>query len=91
MRILLLAAIVLMLLLFLGPLRRRFFLPFLAAWWRSTVPLIAGGIAGVLVVNKLMPGAPGWMKIVGPVMAAFMIGGAIEALFHNLLAHIWAE
>jgi len=58
-----------------GPLRKPMF-----SVWRMTFPLIIGGIVGFVIVNKFMSGAPAWMKIVGQVMAAFMIGGAISEL-----------
>jgi len=63
------------LLLIAGPLRKPMF-----SVWRMTFPLIIGGIVGFVIVNKFMSGAPAWMKIVGQVMAAFMIGGAISEL-----------
>ena len=62
-------------LLIIGPLRRPLF-----SAWRLVLPLIIGGIAGHVIVSRFMPGAPAWMKIVGPLMATFMIGGAIREL-----------
>jgi hypothetical protein len=80
MKIILLAAIVLLL---LGPLRRRLLFPFLTAWWRTVIPLVAGGIVGHVVVSRFMRGAPPWMMLVGPFMGAFGIGGAIRELLAN--------
>ena len=58
----------------IGALRRRFF-----AAWRTITPLIAGAIIGSLLSAKFVQaGAPAWMMIVGPVFAAFVVGGALN-------------
>lgn len=67
-------------LLLLGPLRKRFLFPLLAAWWRTVAALVVGGVVGHVIVSRFMPGAPAWMTIAGPAMSAFMIGGAVHEL-----------
>lgn len=67
-------------LLLLGPLRKRFLFPLLAAWWRTVAALVVGGVVGHVIVSRFMPGAPAWVTIAGPAMSAFMIGGAIREL-----------
>ena len=69
-RYLLFAAV---LLLIVGRLRR----PLLSGW-RLVLPLSIAGIIGWCIVNNgRFMGAPSWMKIVGTIMAALMIGGPV--------------
>ena len=72
-------------LLLLGPLRRRLLLPLLSGCWRVVLPLIVGGIVGHIIVGRFMPGAPEWMMIVGPVFAGLMLGGAIKQCLDDIL------
>lgn len=66
-------------LLMAGPLRKRF----LAAW-RFTLPAVASGILGFVLAGMFVKaGAPAWMMIVGPVIAALMIGGAGKKWFDD--------
>lgn len=68
-------------LLLLGPLRRRLLLPLLCGYWTVIFPLVIGAAVGHWVVVRLMPGAPAWMTIAGPLMSAFMLGVAVHELF----------
>jgi len=67
--------------LLLGPLRRRLLLPLLCGYWTTIFPLVIGAVVGHWVVTRLMPGAPAWMRVVGPAMSPFMLGGAVHELF----------
>lgn len=75
---------VVVVLLLLGPLRRRCLFAFFAAWWRTVVPLVVGWAVGILIVARLMPGAPPYMMILGPVMAAFVVGGGVRELLNEV-------
>ena len=66
--------------LLLGPLRRRVVLPLLCGYWTVILPLAVGAAVGHWIVTRLMPGAPPWMRIVGPFFSAFMLGGAVREL-----------
>jgi len=75
-RYLLFAAV---LLLIVGRLRR----PLLSAW-RLVLPLSIAGIIGWCIVNSgRFMCAPSWMKIVGPLMAALMVGGPIYGFLRD--------
>ena len=67
------------LLLIVGRLRR----PLLSAW-QLVLPLSIAGIIGWYIVNSgRFVDAPSWIKIVGPLMVAFMIGGPIYEFLRN--------
>ena len=69
------------LLLLIGSTRRR-----ILAAWRLIVPLAIGGMVGLPVARMLVnSGAPPWMMIVGPICAAFMIGGALNQGLDEIL------
>lgn len=63
-----------------GPLRR----PVLSAW-RPLLSLIIGGLIARIIVLQLMAGSPRWMATIGPLIGAFVIGGAIRELLGDVL------
>ena len=76
-----LLVIVGVLLLLVGPLRRR-----VLAHWRIVVPLVVGGVLGLILVNKFMASsAPGWLFIVGPIFGGLIIGGACRDFLNEIL------
>jgi len=65
--------------LFLGPLRRPFF-----SNWRYTIPLIIGALAGfVLSALFVSFGGPPLMMLFGPVIGIFIIAPALKDGFDN--------
>lgn len=71
-------------LLLIGPLRRRLLLPFLAAWWRTVLPLVVGGAAAIVIVGSRACGVPAEAKIIGLLLATFMIGGGVRELLNEV-------
>ena len=62
-----------------GPLRR----PILGAW-KFLVSAFVGGIVGVLVVGRLIHGAPPWMMVAGPVFMAIVFGNLGRELLDDM-------
>ncbi len=71
-------------LLLLGPLRRRVLYPSLKTW-RLGAPFVLGLYMGSLLVNRLMPGSPNWMKVVGPLSLAVIGMGVGRRFLDDLL------
>lgn len=75
--------LIIVLLVLLGPLRKRFLFPLLVAW-RTVVPVTAGFITGAIAAAVLVgAGAPAWLIIFGPVAGALIIGSAGRQWFQD--------
>jgi len=70
-------------LLLLGPLRRRFLFPLLSAW-RIVIPVAGGFIAGSVLAGMMVSlGAPAWMLVFGLLAGVFIIGSEGRKWFYD--------
>jgi len=58
--------------LLLGPLRRRVAYPIVKAWM-TLLPFSVGWVLGHVLIERFIPGAPDWMRIVGPLFVAVVL------------------